>query len=109
MMPVSRRDFAALAAAALLARPVLAQNDAGPMITRAIPSTGERVPVVGLGTARVFARDDERTRGAAAGIVRVLVEAGGRLIDTASTYGGAESVLGNTIATMDLRDKAAHE
>jgi len=105
MMPVSRRDFAALAAAALLARPVLAQNDAGPMITRAIPSSGERVPVVGLGTARVFARDDERTRGAAAGIVRVLVEAGGRLIDTASTYGGAESVLGNTIATMDLRDK----
>jgi hypothetical protein len=50
---MTRREFAAAggaAGAALLARPVLAQ----PLLTRAIPSTGERLPAVGLGTAQVF-------------------------------------------------------
>jgi aryl-alcohol dehydrogenase-like predicted oxidoreductase len=105
MTRMTRRDFSALTAAALLARPALAQTDEGPLITRAIPSTGERVPAVGLGTASVFDSDDERTRKAAAQVVRTLVDAGGRLIDTASTYGDAESVLGNVIVAAGLRDK----
>ena len=51
------------------------------------------------------ARDDEQTRRNAAQVVRTLVDAGGRLIDTASTYGDAESVLGNVIAAAGLADK----
>src|SRR5208282_48440 len=72
---------------------------------RAIPSTGERIPAVGLGTASVFDTDDGATRGAATQVIRTLVDAGGRLIDTASSYGDAESVLGNVIAAAGLRDK----
>lgn len=105
MICMTRRDFAALAAAALVARPAFAQNDAAPLITRAIPSTGERLPAVGLGTAYVFDTDDERTQRSAAPVVRALVEGGGRLIDTASTYGDAERVLGDVIAAASLRDK----
>ncbi|MFZ0601872.1 MAG: aldo/keto reductase [Roseiarcus sp.] len=102
---ITRRDFAALAAVALFARKASAQNAAGPLITRAIPSSGERLPVVGLGTASIFNSDDERTRRAAAQVIRTLVEAGGRVIDTASSYGAAESVLGSVISGAALRDK----
>ena len=105
MTRITRRDFAVLASAALLAQKAFAQNDAAALITRAIPSSGERLPVVGLGTARVFDSDDERTRQAAAQVVRTLVEAGGRVIDTASSYGEAESVLGEVIAHARSRDK----
>lgn len=105
MTAMTRRDFTRLAAATLLARPAFAQTTGTPLITRAIPGTGERLPAVGLGTASVFSRDDERTRTAAEKVVRTLVDAGGRLIDTASTYGDAESVLGNVIAATGLTDK----
>ena len=74
-------------------------------ITRAIPSTGERLPAVGLGTASVFDSDGDATRSAATEVVRTLVNAGGRLIDTASTYGDAEIVLGAVIAAAGWRDK----
>jgi aryl-alcohol dehydrogenase-like predicted oxidoreductase len=105
MTRMTRRDFSALTAAALIARPAFAQTNEAQPITRAIPSSGERVPAVGLGTASVFNSDDERTRHAAAQVVRTLIDAGGRLIDTASTYGDAESVLGSVIEGEGLRDK----
>jgi aryl-alcohol dehydrogenase-like predicted oxidoreductase len=105
MTHITRRDFSALTAAALLTPPAFAQTNEALPITRAIPSTGERVPAVGLGTASVFANDDERTRKVAAQVVRTLVDGGGRLIDTASTYGDAESVLGNVIDAASFRDK----
>ena len=75
------------------------------LITRAIPSSGERLPAVGLGTAYVFDRDNDATRAQAAAVVQALVANGGRLIDTASTYGDAEIVLGDVIAAAGLRDK----
>jgi aryl-alcohol dehydrogenase-like predicted oxidoreductase len=105
MMRITRREFSALAAAELLTPPAFAQTSEPPLLTRAIPSTDERLPVVGLGTAAVFDGDDEPTRRAAAQVLRTLVDGRGRLVDTASTYGDAESVLGNVIATADLRDK----
>jgi len=129
MNRMNRREFAALAAATLLSPRAAGQagaaaaprvtvqtdNPAAPgsppraaapdVITRAIPRTGERLPVVGLGTASVFDSDDEQIRRSAAEIVKALIEAGGRLIDTASTYGDAEKVLGNVIAVGGVRDK----
>jgi aryl-alcohol dehydrogenase-like predicted oxidoreductase len=105
MIRITRRGFAALAGGALLARKALAQSDAAPVIERPIPSSGERLPAVGLGTARIFDSDDEQTRSAAAKVIATLVEAGGRVVDTASSYGEAESVLGNVIARAALRDK----
>jgi aryl-alcohol dehydrogenase-like predicted oxidoreductase len=53
----------------------------------------------------VFDRSDERTRQAAAEVVRTLIEGGGRLIDTASTYADAEDVLGTTFNAQGVREK----
>jgi aryl-alcohol dehydrogenase-like predicted oxidoreductase len=102
---LTRRDFAmlpaAVAAAALTPHAIAQTPEA--LITRAIPSSGERLPAVGLGTAEVFDSDDDPTRQKAAAVVQALIAAGGRLIDTASTYGDAEQVLGNV--TAGLREK----
>ena len=101
MTRLTRREFSAGVALPWLTRTVFAQ---APLVTRAIPSTGERLPVVGLGTANVFASDDEQTRRGAAQVLQTLADAGGRLVDTASTYGDAESVLGKVLAAPGLRD-----
>ena len=104
MMHPTRRDFIALAAASLLPYPAAAQQ-APLLLARAIPSSGERIPAVGLGTAVAGF-----TRGSAAGkaagqVIATLVESGGRLIDTASSYGDAESVIGDVMAVGNLRPK----
>ncbi len=105
MTRITRREFTTLAAATLLGRRAFAQTGAQPLLTRAIPGSGERLPAVGLGTARVFDSDDEQTRHVAAQVLRTLIDGGGRLIDTASTYRDAEIVLGKVIATADWRDR----
>lgn len=105
-MPISRRNFIGLPLAALALPPVLAQAASeAAILTRAIPSTGERLPAVGLGTASVFDRDDSDTRRRASDVVQALVTGGGRLIDTGSTYGDAESVLGAVVQNSKLRDR----
>jgi aryl-alcohol dehydrogenase-like predicted oxidoreductase len=98
---MTRREFAALAATAVLASPAAAQTTSA-VLTRAIPSSGEQLPAVGLGTAQVFNTDDEATRQKAAAVVRGLIDNGGRLVDTSSVYGDAERVLGDVIAPAGL-------
>jgi aryl-alcohol dehydrogenase-like predicted oxidoreductase len=100
---MTRREFAMATGAAVLARPALAQSDA--LLTRAIPSSGERLPAVGLGTALVFNTNDEATRQKAAAVLQALIAADGRLVDTSSVYGDAEAVLGDVIADGGLRGK----
>lgn len=101
---ITRRDLAALAGAALISPKAIAQTGAE-LITRNIPRSGERIAAVGLGTAAVFNTNDEPTRGKASAVIQALVKNGGQLIDTASTYGNAESVLGDVIASAGLREK----
>jgi aryl-alcohol dehydrogenase-like predicted oxidoreductase len=73
-------------------------------LERPIPSTGERRPAVGLGTAVVLdVGDDAARRAPLAAVLRALVAGGGRLVDTGSTYGSAESVLGDLVAVGALR------
>jgi aryl-alcohol dehydrogenase-like predicted oxidoreductase len=101
---ITRRDFAALAGGFLLSTKAVAQTET-PLLTRPIPGSGERIPAVGLGTAYVFDKNNEATRSKADAVVQALVDNGGQLIDTASTYGDAESVLGEVTATVGLREK----
>ena len=103
-MQLTRRDFTVMAGAAAVTRPAFAQSGAQ-LVTRAIPSSGELLPAVGLGTAQVFNTADDVIRQKAAAVVQTLVADGGRMIDTASTYGDAEVVLGDVIATASLRNK----
>jgi len=100
---ITRRECAIATGAAVLAPPALAQTDA--LLARAIPSSGEHLPAVGLGTAQVFDANDEPTRQKAAAVLQALIAGGGRLVDTSSVYGDAEAVLGDVIAPAGLRGK----
>jgi aryl-alcohol dehydrogenase-like predicted oxidoreductase len=108
MTAITRRQFATLPAAALVAgvttKPVFAQSPSTP-ITRAIPVSGEPIPAVGLGTAEIFDTDDAATRQSASAVIQALLDNGGTLIDTASTYGDAERVIGEVTAPAGSRNK----
>jgi len=107
MARTTRRQFALLAAAGAAGAfmpHVLAQN-AAPLITRAIPKSGEQLPAVGLGTAYVFDDDSATTRGKAEAVIKALAANGGTLIDTASTYGDAERVIGAVLGPAGGRQK----
>ncbi|MGO9699371.1 MAG: aldo/keto reductase [Xanthobacteraceae bacterium] len=102
MRNVTRREFAVFATTAVMAPPAFAQTPA--LLARPIPGSGERLPAVGLGTAQVFDINDEITRQKAAAVLLALIANGGRLVDTSSVYGDAETVLGDAIASARSRD-----
>src|SRR5207247_8912732 len=101
---ITRRDLAGLAGGFLVSPKAIAQTHT-PLITRAIPSSDERIPAVGLGTAYVFDHDDETTRSKADVVIQALIRGGGRLIDTVSTYGDDHSVMGTVTAAAGMADK----
>ncbi len=103
-MRLTRRDFAQGVATLFMAAPAFAQGQPT-LIQRAIPKSGEALPAVGLGTAYVFDENNDEIRQKATAVVQALIARGGRLIDTASTYGEAEVVLGNVIAAANARSK----
>lgn len=67
------------------------------MITRAIPKSGEQLPVIGLGTWQVF-DVGERERAPLLHVVKQFLAAGGRVIDSSPMYGRAEEVTGALVA-----------
>jgi aryl-alcohol dehydrogenase-like predicted oxidoreductase len=109
MTDLTRRRFTACSAAlgtATLIPPIATAQSAPDIVTRAIPSSGERVPAVGVGTSRVFdVGDDAAKRATLAQVLRDLVAGGGSIIDTASSYGSAEGVVGDLVAQADIRRK----
>lgn len=69
------------------------------MLTRRIPSSGETLPAIGLGTWSVFdVGEGERERRPLAEVVGSLFAAGGRLLDSSPMYGRAEAVAGDLVA-----------
>jgi aryl-alcohol dehydrogenase-like predicted oxidoreductase len=79
---------------------VLAQA-ADNVITRPIPSSGERVPVIGIGTNQ-FGRTDAT---AVKGVLERMHALGGRIIDTAAGYGGSEAAIGQALSELNLADE----
>src|SRR5687767_3534810 len=78
---------------AVLLDPVHAES-AG-TVTRPIPSTGEAVPAVGLGTWITFnVGDDPVLRDESAAVMAAFFEAGGRVIDSSPMYGSSQAVVG---------------
>jgi diketogulonate reductase-like aldo/keto reductase len=71
------------------------------MLTRPIPSTGEAMPVIGLGTWRAFdVGTDEAARQPLREVLCLFLEAGGRIIDSSPMYGRAEGVAGDLLAEL---------
>lgn len=78
---------------------------AGALIERAIPSTGEKLPVVGMGTAIIYQNPTPEQIPALRDTLRAFPELGGRVLDTAPSYGRAEVVVGELLAELKNRDK----
>jgi aryl-alcohol dehydrogenase-like predicted oxidoreductase len=97
---------AGFAASAWLPARGNAQTGTSEMITRPIPHSGESLPVIGLGTSQVFeVGDDPARRQACAEVLKTLVAGGSKLIDTAPSYGTAESVVGDLLAATGLNGR----
>jgi len=106
-MPISRREFAkASLGAASLATFGGAGALAGPehLIRNAIPTSGERLPIVGLGTNRYGVDTSEGARAPLRAALERFHRLGGTVIDTAPGYRTSESVLGDLIAELGIRN-----
>lgn len=87
-----------LIATAAAGRAATAADDARPMVTRAIPSSGETLPVIGLGTSGPFEVGDSPTeRAPLSEVLEEFFAGGGRVIDTSPMYSTAEAVLGDLL------------
>jgi aryl-alcohol dehydrogenase-like predicted oxidoreductase len=109
---LSRREFiggsvaagvgTVLAGVLPTARPAAAGTPASlPLISKPIPSSGERLPAIGLGTDafRADVRDAIRDE------IKRMTELGGSVIDTAASYGDSEQLIGEALASLGTRDK----
>ena len=104
MMPLTRRVMLGMMAAAAL--PTAARARAPePLHLRAIPASGETLPVIGLGTWRTFdvgpapaARAPQRE------VLKRFIEQGGRVVDSSPMYGAAETVVGDLASDLGAGD-----
>ena len=113
---ISRRDFltSAIAVAAATALPAFGAAAAPAPTTmpafaaaltrRRIPSSGETVPVIGMGTSGSF-EVDAAGREPLKEVLRRFVAQGATVIDTSPNYSNAEDVLGDLLAELGLRDR----
>lgn len=107
-MTMSRRQFtqAGLAAgvvAATTGSAALAGSET--LIQRAIPSSGEAIPVVGIGTNRYGVDESDAARAPLRAALERFHALGGTVIDTAPMYRTSEAVLGDLMAALGIRDE----
>ena len=105
---LNRRQFTqaglgAASLAALGAANVFAES--GSVRRGVIPSSGEKVPVIGLGTNRFSVGAAAADRAPLRAVLQRFHELGGAVIDTAPMYRKSESVLGDLIADLGIRDE----
>lgn len=106
-MTLTRSSLLGLAGVGLLAAGRGAAQTGARMHQRRIPSSGEMLPVVGVGTWRTFdvgAKPEDRAP--LAEVLKLLFEAGGSAIDTSPMYGSAEAVIGDLLSAAGTRSKA---
>ncbi|MGH8178203.1 MAG: aldo/keto reductase [Steroidobacter sp.] len=108
---LSRRQILKLGALAsvgsMLGRPAVGAEsnaDLSPVITRPVPSSGEQLPVIGLGTNNysVTSPEDLAMRRE---VLRRMPELGGTVVDTAPAYGKSEEVIGQLVSELGNRSK----
>ena len=106
---ITRRYFLqgiGMMSAGLALMPMTAFGQNPQQITRAIPSTGERIPVIGMGTSRTFdVGADAGARSQLQAVLQAFFDGGGALIDSSPMYGNAESVVGDLLKNVRYKDK----
>src|SRR5437763_10262657 len=79
------------------------KKESAAMLTRPIPSSGEKLPVIGLGTWQTFDVDPAHSAPLAE-VLSTFVKLGGRVVDSSPMYGRAEQVVGDLLTKLKLRD-----
>ena len=105
---VTRRAFlasmAALGATVLSTRPSKSPAATTPL-TKAIPKTGEQLPVIGMGSSLTFSvGDDNSVREVRVQVLRAFFEAGGGMIDSSPMYGSSQKVIGYCLKRIPNKD-----
>lgn len=102
-LETTRRKLLKILLAAPAVAATMAHGQPRWLADRAIPSTGERVPLVGLGSWITFNVGDDRVaRDASAEVMRAFFQAGGRLIDSSPMYGSAQAVIGYGLKRLGM-------
>ena len=71
------------------------------MLMKAIPASGEKIPVIGMGSSRTFeVGDDQEQRARLTQVLQAFFDQGGTVIDTSPMYGSSEQVLGELLANV---------
>lgn len=100
------RTLATLGALALGGRASGAAIQPNPLLTRPIPSSGEEIPVVGLGSWITFnVGNDSAARDECAEVMRNFFALGGRLIDSSPMYGSSQAVIGYGLGKLGRTDR----
>jgi aryl-alcohol dehydrogenase-like predicted oxidoreductase len=104
---ISRRNFnkAAIGASALFAlgpRHLIAADET--LLSRSIPSTGETIPIVGVGTNRYGVGADDELRAPLRAALQTFHDLGGTVIDTAPGYRSSEVVLGELMSDLNINN-----
>src|SRR5262245_63580982 len=82
--------------------PPLAAAQRGAILTRPIPSSGEPMPTVGLGSCITFNVGNDRVaRDACAEVMRAFFDSGGRMIDSSPMYGSSQEVIGSGLTKLN--------
>ena len=108
---IKRRDLLQLGATAvtasalgLRAQLAGAESDAQQAITRPIPSSGETIPVIGMGTSRTFdTPEDPDSVTLLTEVMKAFFADGGTVVDSSPMYGNAESRVGDVMRSLDPR------
>lgn len=78
----------------------------GPILKRAIPSSNEKIPVVGLGTWQTFdVGENESDRAPLKEVLKTLIDNGGSVVDSSPMYGNSEKVVGDLSTELNLNQK----
>ena len=105
-MRLDRRAFLQLMMAAAAGAGPLPGGAASALLARPIPSSGETIPAIGLGTWRTFdVGSGAAERAPLRDVLQKFVELGGRVLDSSPMYGSAESVAGDLAAELKLADR----
>jgi aryl-alcohol dehydrogenase-like predicted oxidoreductase len=71
------------------------------LITKTVPSSGEKIPAIGLGTDSFLTSESDAIRDE----IKRMHELGGSVIDTAAAYGDSEALIGDALAALGIRDR----
>lgn len=106
---ISRRDYLKYSmlagAAATVPGGLLQAFEGKQLIKRAIPKTGEKLPIVGLGSSATFRRlAEDGNTSQLSSVIKTLLDNGGSVFDTAPSYGESEEVAGEIVQHLNATD-----